>query len=69
MSSLEELWQIYRAHIHGYDPDGEAELEAAFKSGAWAFLQSLKTQPRLTWDHVHAIEAEFEALKARRRES
>jgi hypothetical protein len=68
MKTLEEMWQLYRQNLHGYDPEAEAELEAAFKSGGWCFLQALKSLPRLYEQQVVAIEQEFEKFKATRRE-
>lgn len=67
LKSLEELWQMYRPHLHGYDPDGEAELEAAFKSGAWTVFKMLKNTP-ISWHQGCAIDAEYEAFRAKRRE-
>lgn len=67
MKTLEEMWQMYRQNLHGYDPEAEAELEAAFKSGGWCFLQALKAVPTPgAW--AKAIEQEFEKFKATRRE-
>lgn len=68
MKTLEEMWQMYRQNLHGYDPDAEAELEAAFKSGGWCFLQVLKSLQRLHPDQIASIEREFERFKAKRRE-
>jgi hypothetical protein len=67
VKTLEEMWQMYRQNLHGYDPEAEAELEAAFKSGAWCFLQALKSVPTPgAW--AKAIEQDFEKFKATRRE-
>lgn len=71
--SLESLWQMYRSNLHGYDPDAEAELEAAFKSGVWALLQMQKAVAR---DYSYGeqrriyeqIQTDFETLKAKRRD-
>lgn len=61
--TLESLWQLYRTHLHGYDPDAETELEAAFKAGAWCMMRA---SPKRS-DYA-AINEEFETLKAKRRD-
>lgn len=59
---LEDMWQLYRTHLHGYDPDAEEELEAAFKSGAWTMMMVFKQVDK------QSAQNEYDALKAKRKE-
>lgn len=67
--TLDDLWLAYAANIHGYNPDALPELEAAFKSGAWALAIAI-TSPKHDLRPMPAdVFAEYEAFKARRRKA